>query len=154
AKIDKDLVGVDLSLSGQSLPELASVTPFVREERKYVALGSTIAWVRQFDVEYPKGEHGITKRTFLLTSDQAIVPKDRVRPYPKSQFKGVLLSDDVKLPIAFFRKTPRPKYRRDEGGNIVATGESWPARAWTMVTGEEVVSGKDRFLPTREQGIF
>lgn len=154
ATIDKSLVGVDLSFSGRPAPQLAAVTPFVREARKLVALGSTIAWVKEFDVEYPKGEYGITKRTFLLTSDHALVPKDRVRPYPRSQFKGVFLRDTVKLPLAFFRKTPRPKYRRDEAGKMVQTGESWPARGWTMMTGEEVVSGAERYLATREEGIY
>jgi hypothetical protein len=154
AKIDKELVGVDLAPAGKPAPKLPEVTVFVREGRKFIALGSTVAWVREFDVAYPENAWGITSRTFLLTSDHAIVPKDRVRPYPKSQFKGVFLDENVKLPIAFFRKTPRPKFKRDASGNMVPTGESWPARAWTMVTGEEVALGKDRYVATREEGIF
>lgn len=154
AKIDKDLVGVNLDPAGVPAPTLVDVTVFVREGRKHIALGSTVAWVREFDVTYPNGELGLTTRTFLLTSDHAIVPKDRVKPYPKSQFKGVMLSDDVKLPIAYFRKTPRPKFKRDDAGNMVPTGESWGARTWTMVTGEEVMVGKDRYVVTREPGVF
>ncbi|MEZ4313216.1 MAG: L,D-transpeptidase, partial [Polyangiaceae bacterium] len=153
--IDKAFVGADFSYSGLPAPELPEVSPFVREARRYVAPGSTVAWVRELDVEFPGGEiEGLTKRTFLLTSDFALVPKDRVRPYPKSQFKGVVLGDEVKLPLAFFRKTERPKYRRGKGGAMEPTGESWAARAWTMVTGEEVTEGKERYLATREEGVF
>jgi len=154
AKIDKDLVGVDLKPAGVPAPPLVDVTVFVREGRKFVALGSTIAWIREFDVPYPNGDYGLTSRTFVLTSDHAIVPKDRIRTYPRSQFKGVTLSDDVKLPIAYFRKTPRPKYKKDDAGAMVPTGESWPARTWTMVTGEEIKIGADRYVVTREPGIF
>lgn len=154
AAIDKAFAGGDFAFSGQPAPELPAVSPFVREDRRYVAQGSTIAWIRAFDVEYPDGEYGFTRRTFLLTSDFAIVPKDRVRPYPKSEFKGVLLSDDVKLPIAFFRKTARPKYRKTADGTMAPTGESWPARAWTMVTGEKIEAGGERYVVTREDGIY
>lgn len=152
--IDKAFEGVDFAFSGQPAPQLPNVSPFVRESRKYVVNGSTISWARAFDVEYPSGEYGLTKRTFLLTSDFAIVPKDRVRPYPKSQFKGVLLDEQVKLPIAFFRKVPRPKYRKNADGTMAPTGENWPARAFTMVTGEEVTVGQDRYVATREEGVY
>ena len=154
AQIDKDLVGVDLTYAGVPAPEMPEVTVFVRVSSKSTALGSTVAWVRQFDVTYPNGEFGLTKRTWLLTSDHALVPKDRVRPYPRSQFQGVMLSDDVKLPLAFFRKTPRPKYKREADGTMKPTGDTWPAKGHTMVTGEEVVVGADRYLVTREPGIF
>lgn len=152
--IDKSFEGADFSFSGQPAPELPELSPFVREGRKFVVTGSTVAWTRSFDVAYPDGKYGLTKRTFVLTSDFAIVPKDRVRPYPRSQFKGVALGDDVKLPIAFFRKSPRPKYRRGADGKMEPTGEAWAARAWTMVTGEEVLDGDERYVETREEGLF
>lgn len=152
--IDKTFEGVDFSFAGQGAPELPEVSPFVRESRRHVVNGSTIAYVRAFDVEYPAGELGVTKRTFLLTSDLAIVPKDRVRPYPRSQFKGVHLGGDVRLPIAFFRKTPRPKFKKGADGAMAPTGETWPARSWTMVTGEEVTAAGERYVVTREEGVF
>jgi hypothetical protein len=154
AAIDKDFVGADFAPAGVAAPELASVSVFVREARKFVANGSTVAWTRQFDVAYPKGEYGLTSRTFVLTADHALIPKDRLRPYPRSQFKGVTLGEQVKLPIAFFRKTPRPKFKKNADGTMAATGESWAARAWTMVTGEEIAVGKDRFVATREEGLY
>lgn len=155
AAIDKEFAGMDFTPAGTTVTNLVDVTVFVRVHQKYVVKGSTVAWVRQFDVAYPDaGELGFTTRTFLLTADHAIVPKDRVKPYPRSRVAGVRLGDDVHLPIAFFRKTPRPKYKKGPDGAMVATGDTWPAKSWTMVTGEEVTVGKDRFVVTREEGIF
>jgi hypothetical protein len=154
AAIDKEFVGMDFTPAGTTAGSLANVTVFVRVHQKYVVKGSTIAWVRAFDVEYPTGELGFTTRTFVLTADHAIIPKDRIKPYPKSKVQGVKLGDDVRLPIAFFRKAPRPKYKRGPDGAMVATGDTWPAKSWTMVTGEEVTVGKDKYVVTREEGIF
>lgn len=152
--IDKEFPGMDFALAGTTAAGLADVTVFVRVAQRYVVKGSTIAWVRAFDVEYPANDMGFTTRTFVLTADHAVVPKDRIKPYPKSQVQGVKLEGDVRLPIAFFRKTARPKYRRGPDGAMVATGDTWPAKSWTMVTGEEVTVGKDRYVVTREEGIF
>ena len=148
AAIDKDLVGVDLSPAGVEAPTLLPFGPSVREGRKRIANGSTVAYTRSFDAD---------GRTWLVSWDHAILPKDRVRPYPRSEFRGVDLGapgkDSVSLPIAFFRRTPRPKYRRGEGG-FEPTGDSWPALAWAALTGEEVSHAGQRFLETREPGVF
>jgi hypothetical protein len=143
--LDKSLIGVDLTPAGVPPPDLFPFGPAVREARTWVVPGSTVAYNRSFD---------FGGRTFLLASDKMLVPKDRVRPYPRSQFQGVRLDDKVKLPIAWFRKTPRPKYKREADGSMVATGETWPAKGWTMITGEDVTVGKDRYLVTREEGLF
>ncbi len=129
AAINKDLVGVDLSPAGNGAPELLNVGPLVREERKWIHRGSTVAYTRQFDVD---------GRTFLLAADHAIIPKDRVRPFPRSDFRGIELNDQIKLPIAFFRRKERPKYKRSESGDFELTGQHWPARAWVMLTGNEI----------------
>jgi hypothetical protein len=144
-EINKALVGVDLRPAGVTAPELIEIGPAVREGRDRVVLGSTVAYSRQFDAE---------GRTFLLTSDRALVPKDRVRPYPRSTYQGVKLEGDVKLPIAFFRKTERPKYQRTPEGELVETGASWPRLAWVGLTGQSITVGKQRFHETREPGIY
>jgi hypothetical protein len=155
AAVSKDLLGVDLTPAGQGPPQLLDFSPLVREERKSIAKASTVAFTRAFDVE---------GRTFLLAHDQAVIPKDRVKPYPRSEFKGVELGGEVSLPIAFFRKKDRPKYKRSEGdgaadrasgaGAFVVTGEMWPARSWVALTGEEVEQGGKTFFATREPGVF
>jgi hypothetical protein len=149
--VDK-LAGVELSPAAPGrwgdVPDPASLhelSPFVRESRKWVATGSTLAYTRSFD---------LGGRTFLVTHDHAFVPKDRVRPYPRSDFHGVELGGEVGLPLAFFRGRARPKYRRAPDGSFVPTGEDWPRLAWVGLTGDSAVEGKSTFLATREPGIW
>src|SRR5262249_35739762 len=87
--IDADLVGVDLTPAGAALPSLLDVDELVREPRKWIAKGSTVAYTTSFDAE---------ERTFLLSADHVFIPKDRVRPYPRSTFEGVHLGGATKLP--------------------------------------------------------
>ncbi|MDI1436004.1 L,D-transpeptidase, partial [Polyangium sorediatum] len=145
AAIDKALVGVDLAPSGEGPPELVPFGPLVRENRKFVQLGSTIAFVRAF-------ESG--GRTFVLTADQAILPKDRLKPYPRSTFHGVSLSDDVKLPLAFFRQKPRPKWKREAEGKLVQTDETFPRLGWVGLTGTRIEQDGKAFVETKESGIY
>jgi L,D-transpeptidase catalytic domain len=149
AEIDKLLVGVDLAPAGTAAPELFDPGGTVREERKTIFRGSTVAYTRSFD---------FAGRTFVLTADHAIVPKDRVRRYLRSEFRGVHLGADVSLPIAFFRKTPRPQYTRSPEGQMVDSGKTWPVRTWVALTGNDVTVGegkdKHRYYETREAGVF
>jgi hypothetical protein len=143
--VAKDLVGVDLSPAGVPAPELFSFGPLVREARTFVVTGSTVAYTRAFDVD---------GRAFLLAHDKAILPKDRVRPYPRSAFQGTPLDGSLTLPIAFFRKAPRPKYKQSDDGTFQKTGETWPLRGFVALTGEEVKAKAQTFLATREPGIY
>jgi hypothetical protein len=146
------LAGVDLSPAAPTRwgvsPDPAMIpeaSPLVREARKWIANGSTVAMARSFD---------LGGRTFFVTHDHAIVPKDRLKPYPRSEFRGVELGRDVTLPLAFFRKKDQPKYRRSADGSFAPTGESWPRLAWVGLTGEEAKDGNRRFFATREAGIW
>ncbi len=143
--VDKSLIGVDLAPAGVAAPTLFAFTPLVREARPFVAPGSTVAYTRAFD------EGG---RTFLLAHDKALIPGDRVRPYPRSTFHGVEIGGDVALPIAFFRRMDRPKYKKGDDGAFVKTGESWPRLAWVGLTGAQETSGKQVYLATKEPGVF
>jgi hypothetical protein len=138
------LVGVDLSPAGNDAAELFPFGPLVRDERKFVALGSTVAYTRSFD---------LGGRTFLVTADQAIIPKDRVKPYPRSTFQGIELTEEA-LPLAFFRKTDRPKYKKNQGGAFEKTGESWARLDHVGLTGEKIGAGGRIYWATREPGIF
>ncbi|MEP7124184.1 MAG: L,D-transpeptidase, partial [Byssovorax sp.] len=143
--VDKSLIGVDLAPAGAPMPALFTFSPLVREARAFVAPGSTVAYTRAFD----DGD-----RAFLLAHDKALIPRDRVRPYPRSTFHGVEIGGDVALPIAFFRRIDRPKYRKGDDGAFAATGESWPRLAWVGLTGAQETSGKQVFLATKEAGLF
>jgi hypothetical protein len=146
------LAGIDLSPAAPGRwgpsPDPASLhelSQLIRESRKWIATGSTVAYTRSFE---------LGGRAFLVTHDHAIVPKDRVKPYPRSEFAGVELGGAVDLPLAFFRGSARPKYRRAADGSFVPTGEDWPRLSWVGLTGDSAVSGKSAFLATREPGIW
>lgn len=143
--LDKSLIGVDLTPADVPPPDLFPFGPAVREARTWVVPGSTVAYNRSFD---------FGGRTFLLASDKMLIPKDRVRPYPRSLFHGVELSEEIRLPLAFFRKTARPKYKREADGSFVKTDQSWARHAWVMIDGDEVGTGAETYLPTREPGLF
>ena len=145
--VDK-LAGVDLSPAAPgrwgALPDPASLpelSPLVRESRPRIASGSTVAYTRSFE---------LGGRTFVITHDHALVPKDRIKPYPRSEFHGVVLGADVALPLAFFREHERPRYHRGPDGVFATTGEPWPRLAFVALTGEAVKDGKRTFLATNE----
>ncbi len=144
--IDKDLVGVDLTPAKNKSLELLPVGPLVREVRDRIIPQSTVAYVDELE------DGG---RSWLLTWDHALVPKDRVRPYPKSDFSGVALEEGkVELPIAFIRKKARPKYTRAPDGTMIATDREWPRLAWFRVSGEPVVVDNESYWQTSEDGVF
>jgi hypothetical protein len=122
------LAGVDVAPAGAPAGPLAELSPLVRDARAFVQLGSTIAYTRSFD------DGG---RTFVVTSDHAIVPKDRVAPYPRSTFHGVEIGERDKLPLAFIRKADAPKYRRVADGKFEKTSDAWPRLSHVGVTGKK-----------------
>lgn len=143
--VEPHLRGIDLSLAGVKFPALPALPASVRENRDKVVRGSTVAWSKAYD-----DENG---RTWLYTSDHALVPRDRVKPYPKATFKGVVLDDKTTLPIAFFRKKARPKLARKDG-KFVETAESFERLSFVMLTGTSEKVGKEVFLETKEPGIW
>ncbi|AKT41838.1 uncharacterized protein CMC5_060490 [Chondromyces crocatus] len=143
--IDKHLVGVDLRPTGVPQPELFSFGGLVREARPRVVDGSTVAYTQSFDAD---------GRSWVVTSDQAIMPRDRLRPYPRSEFQGVWLRDGVALPIAYIRKSARPTYRRTEAGAFEPTGEELARLSWVGLTGRTEGEGKARYVETKQAGVW
>jgi hypothetical protein len=140
APLDASLAGVDLSAAGKGPPALLDIGPTLGARGRYVIPGSTVAYVDALDWQ---------GRTFLLTWDRGLVPKDKVRPYPRSSFAGVRLGGEASLPIAFFRERAHPKYRRTEGGGFAKTGESWPRHGWAALTGKREALGAESYLEAR-----
>ncbi|MBI4950830.1 MAG: L,D-transpeptidase [Myxococcales bacterium] len=93
--------------------------------------GFKIAWAREFDA------HG---RTWLLTPDLRIVPKDRVRQREMPTLAGVDLRahPEMALPLAFTWTTDTPRYRRNEAGEIEATTEVIPRHTFLPATAKVV----------------
>lgn len=143
--ISKYFVGMDFSPAGKEPPEVFNFSPLLREERKFIYGGSTVAYVREFDYE---------GRSYLVTWDQAIVPKDRVKPYPKSMFHGLTLGQDANLPLAFFRAKPRTKWKKGADGKLEATQETWPRHGWVELTGKRGDQDGNTFVETKEPDIW
>jgi len=92
-------------------------------------------------------------RTWLLTPELSVVPADRVRIYRETSFHGIELGNDVRLPIAWIRKRPRPKWRA-EGGHFAPSDEAWALRTAVGLTGKRVALGDRVLLETTEAGAY
>jgi hypothetical protein len=137
--VPPSLTGVDLSVTEAKPPEIPALPVTVFEDRKELKRRSTVAY---------SAEARFGDRSFLLSSDFAWVPKDRVRPYPHIAFHGVNLGTDAQLPLAFFRAKDRPQYRRGEGGAFSAQPESFPRLARVGLTGKSERREREVFLET------
>jgi hypothetical protein len=109
--------------------------------RQTIPLGSMLSYTKVFEAE---------GRTWLLSVDQTLVPADRMRPFRPSTFRGTKLGGDVKLPLAWMRKTDKPKYRKTASGGVEAAGASWAVRSWVGLTGQKLESGGKTYLETVE----
>lgn len=144
--IDPMLEGVDVQLTGREPPTLLPLGPRGRTNKTQVVRGSTVGFVDTFDAD---------GRSWLLSWDRGIIPRDRVKLYPKSQFHGVAINDEVKLPIAFFRDK-QPRYRRtaDGKGVEVVEGQFWDRQSWVMATEEQLEIDGKRYLVTKKDGLL
>lgn len=117
----------------------------LRLVRKWIPNGSMLAFTHAFEAE---------GRVWLLSTDLAVVPADRVRPFRTSTFHGTDLGKGVALPLAWARHDAAKRYVREEGV-FVAKGAALPPKTFIALTGERVELDKKRvFLETREQGVF
>lgn len=89
--------------------------------------GRRIAWTREFDAE---------GRTWLLTADVGLVPKDKVRTKGWTKLQGVDLRAPgaPQLPLAYTWMGETKKFRRDPSGVLVDTGEVWPRQTFFELT--------------------
>ncbi|RLB46311.1 MAG: L,D-transpeptidase, partial [Deltaproteobacteria bacterium] len=126
-------------------PPLLALGPGGRSLSTRVVRGSTIAYADEFD---------FAGRTFLLTWDRGIVPKDKVRPYPESSFEGVILRGERRLPIALFRGKDQPKYRQTAASRFEPSGEQWTRLSWVALTGETAEEDGVTYEQTTETGIW
>jgi hypothetical protein len=88
-----------------------------------------------------------------MTWDKGIIPRDRVKPYPKSDFHGVAITDEVRLPIAFFRRE-QPRYRLSADGKVEETKDKWARHSWVAVTEESVDHEGKRYVVTKQDGLL
>ncbi|WP_437680262.1 L,D-transpeptidase [Sorangium sp. So ce131] len=104
---------------------------------------SSVAWTKEVEAG---------GQTWLWTADLTFAPKSKVKPYEPTSFRGVLLTGDVRLPIAFFRRKPRPKYRLTEDGQLAKMDDVWERLDRVGLTGKSKRVGTSTYLETREDG--
>jgi len=115
------------------------------DPRAAIAARSTLAWTDEVDAE---------GTTWLRASDMSFVRKDRITPFARADFHGVALGGEVKLPLAFFKRAPHAKYRRDSGGRLIATDAAWPRLSWTALTGRTEMHGAVTYWESREEDAW
>jgi hypothetical protein len=82
-------------------------------------------------------------RRYGLATDLSILPTDRLRPIRGSDFHGVEIGKDVKLPFAFVRRDDAHFFRLDRKANRLEDDGPAPYRAAIAL------SGKRRFFHRR-----
>ena len=120
-----------------------------RSRYEMIPARSTIAWTDEFFAE---------GRSWLLTQQLLLVPKDKVAVQKPSPFVGVRLGENGhELPLAFMRTEDRTKYRLE--GDVPSTAENGaddgavvPA-AWTAGAefSEDPDDSRGRFVATEEK---
>jgi len=177
--LERHLERTDVAKSAGSVPAFLSdrvlspwfsshALPDDRPRQALVPTRSTVAFTDEFFAE---------GRNWVLTPELFVVPKDKLAVAKPSTFTGVHLKDSAaRLPLAFIRGGPRPKFQWVEaetasealipaaytpdqqgfiddgpvGGHFVETGMSWDRLAWVELTGRARRKRATRYLETRE----
>ncbi len=149
----EDLDGFDPPAVTDPLPDFlaehrAAPVPAGQREglvRKQIPYGSMLSFQHVF---------AFAGRTFLLTPDLTVVPADRMRIFRPSTFHGTPIDAEHALPLGWFRREARAKFRRDDKGALVDTGEKWAKRTFVGLTGTNASQGGVVYRETREDGLF
>jgi len=109
--------------------------------------GMKLAWARQFDAQ---------GRTWLLTPDLYLVPKDKVRQQPLPPSRGVDLRarPELALPLAFAWLGDVVKHEANAKGEIVATDETWPRDSFVPITGALAKGERGRWYYQMRDGGY
>lgn len=128
------------SLSEVRLAELATESDGVLGRRMvkgfYVAVDKEFEW---------------SSRTWYKTTKGMVAPKDRFVPVEGADFKGVALTEELTLPVAWaygFRQT-RPTYQLNDKGKLAPVGQIGRLVA-TPLTDEEMEADGRRYVQARD----
>lgn len=121
---------------------LDQVKPALAAEEEAYA-GRKVAWSREFDAE---------GRTWLVTPDLTLIPKDKVRVATGSSLHGIDLKKqpEMHLPLGFTWIGEVAKLKKTSGGDFVETGESYPRHEFVGVEPELVRGPKGMYWQTRD----
>ena len=113
--------------SNDEIIDFHALSPSVHEAHTSLIDRSTVAYT---------AETRHDGQDWLLTSDYALIPKQKVTPYSPSQFRGVHLTNDISLPIAFFRGNDRPRYALSTPDKMESAGKPYARLSWVKLTGQ------------------
>lgn len=88
-------------------------------------------------------------RRFGLTTDFSVIPLDRVEPVQPSNFRGVILTEEATLPLAFVRSRNTWLYRRDGATKALAPLRMAKQREAFHLEEETETIGGVRFYRTK-----
>jgi hypothetical protein len=91
-------------------------------------------------------------RRWGLTTDLNIVPLDRIQPVEASDFYGMMLSEEVGLPVVFVRTKGAFLYQGDPRTTGLRIERGLHYREAVPVTDETIKLGSGRYLKTRNGG--
>ncbi len=117
--------------------------------------GPSVAFREYLDVQKPKlksdevayegrkmsftGEFDAEGRTFLVTPDLTLVPKDKVRFVEASTLRGIdLKKGEHKFPLGYTWIEDAPKFTRYQDGSFVETGAVFPRHTFVGLEGQLV----------------
>jgi hypothetical protein len=105
--------------------------------------GMKVTWAREMDA---------AGRTWLVTPNLELIPKDKVRIQPTPELHGIDLRHDhrMRLPLAFLWLGSAPKYRMEADGRLVATAATWSRHDFVPLTGETRIYKHQVYLQTRD----
>ncbi len=87
-------------------------------------------------------------RRWGLTADLRVMPTDRLRAIRGSEFHGVQIGDEVKVPFAITRHKPAKRFRHE--GHKFVPYKTLEAREVVSLTGQLHVSGDTYFHETKD----
>ncbi|HYQ16361.1 MAG TPA: L,D-transpeptidase, partial [Polyangiaceae bacterium] len=110
--------------------------------RQVIPSGSTLAYTRSFEAG---------GRSWLLGTDGAIVPAERVRHFRRTAFHGVELSTKLELPLFWLRGHGADQYALERDGALKVRGRWAKLSAVALDPARgSVVRSRRRYLKTRE----
>lgn len=131
--------------SDELLAHYATVTGPVAYDDDPAFEGLKFGWSDSFDAE---------GRTWLVTPDLALIPKDKVRISDVPTLEGLdLRALNMKLPVAFVWRTDAKKYLLALDGTVVDTGLTWKRHEFIPV-GKRIVKHDGKFFTQVEGDIY
>ncbi len=98
--------------------------------------------------------------SFINSEDEYVSPdnvkfqKHEVVPHEMPKLQGLDLTKDWKLPVAYAWMKKVAKYRKDDNGKMIPTGDHWDRQSFIQISGPTEVIDKVSYLPTSDKAFI